>query len=75
MHYTGRYAIDATGAVHIDLINYPSRWPLMYVFTGPQGALLFPTTGDDSFKMGGRSGAYESNKMAPYWPFRQTNRQ
>ncbi|HEY5893204.1 MAG TPA: hypothetical protein VIT91_08245 [Chthoniobacterales bacterium] len=70
--YNGTYSVDASGAIHVSLRRYPSKWPSMYLYTDKRGAILHPTDQDPSFRMGGRAGAVTSSDMAPYWPFRQT---
>ena len=69
--YHGTYSVDASGAMHVSLRRYPSKWPSMYLYTDRRGAILHPTDQDPSFRMGGRAGAVESSEMASYWPFRQ----
>jgi hypothetical protein len=68
----GSFFVDASSAIQVALRGYPAKWPRMYLYQDTKGAFLFPTDQNSSFRVGGRAGAVTSSRMAPYWPFRNT---
>ena len=69
--YSGTYRVEDSGAIHLELKKYRGEWPDMYLYKVSSGIYLFPTDMDQQFRMGGRAGATETPKMAPYWPFKK----
>ena len=71
LKYSGTYLIEDSGAIHLQLKKYRGEWPDMYLYKVSSGIYLYPADMNSHFRMGGRAGATETPKMAPYWPFKK----
>lgn len=68
--YSGTYEISEDGILSLNLPAYPKIWPKMQMSFDGQDYRLHTTDKDNSFILGGRSGAAVSSDMKPFWPFR-----
>jgi hypothetical protein len=68
--YSGRYEIQPSGRITMQLKGFNERWPEMLLDRDATSLLLRPADAGQGFVMGTRGGAYVPGEKGSYWPFR-----
>jgi len=68
--YSGRYEIQPSGRITIQLKGFKGPWPEMLLVRDGTSLLLRPADPSRGLVMGTRGGAYIPGEKGSYWPFR-----